>query len=95
MNLKELSEHLGLSQTTVSRALGGYPEVKEATRQRVEAAAARFNYRPSRSALNLATGRSMAVGHIIPLSENHEIMNPIFADFIAGEGDGMVIISDY
>ncbi len=41
MNLKELSARLGLSQTTVSRALNGYPEVSEATRRRVEAAARR------------------------------------------------------
>ena len=35
MNLRELSELLGVSQTTVSRALNGYPEVNEATRARV------------------------------------------------------------
>lgn len=87
MNLKELSHHLGLSQTTVSRALGGYPEVKEATRARVLAAAARNNYRPSRSAISLATGRSMAIGHVIPLSSNHEMVNPIFSDFVAGAGE--------
>ena len=39
MNLKQLAEHLGLSQTTVSRALNGYPEVREATRLRVQEAA--------------------------------------------------------
>lgn len=32
MNLKQLSEKLGLSQTTVSRALNGYSDVSEATR---------------------------------------------------------------
>ena len=35
MRLKDLAEHLGLSQTTVSRALNGYPEVNETTRLRV------------------------------------------------------------
>jgi LacI family transcriptional regulator len=29
MNLRELADSLGLSQTTVSRALNGYPEVRE------------------------------------------------------------------
>ena len=33
MRLKELARELGLSQTTVSRALNGYPEVSETTRQ--------------------------------------------------------------
>jgi LacI family transcriptional regulator len=87
MNLKELARELGLSQTTVSRALNGYPEVAEATRRRVAEAAERLNYRPNTRARSLATGRSMAIGHVIPLSTQNEIMNPIFADFIAGAGE--------
>jgi LacI family transcriptional regulator len=87
MNLKELAIQLGLSPTTVSRALNGYPEVNEATRERVMAAAKRTNYRPNTRAIRLATGRSLAVGHVIPIATRHEIVNPIFADFIAGAGE--------
>jgi LacI family transcriptional regulator len=87
MNLKQLSEQLGLSQTTVSRALNGYPEVNEETRRRVMDAAHRHNYQPNIRAKALATGRAMAVGHVIPISTKHEIVNPIFADFIAGAGE--------
>lgn len=87
MNLKELSEHLGLSQTTVSRALNGFPEVKEATRLRVLEAAKKHNYSPNLRAKNLATGRAMATGHVIPLSSKHEMVNPIFGDFVAGAGE--------
>ena len=87
MNLKELAYKLGLSPTTVSRALNGYPEVNEATREKVLAAARRHNYRPNARAIRLATGRAMALGHVIPLATRHEIVNPIFADFIAGAGE--------
>ncbi len=87
MNLKELAASLGLSQTTVSRALNDYPEVSEATRQRVKEAARRNNYRPNTRAKSLATGRTMAIGHVIPVSTRHEIVNPIFGDFIAGAGE--------
>ena len=87
MNLKELSAHLGLSQTTVSRALNGYPEVSEATRKRVAEAAGAVNYRPNTRAQGLATGRARTIGHVIPISTQHEMMNPIFADFIAGAGE--------
>ncbi|MEZ5886412.1 MAG: substrate-binding domain-containing protein [Paracoccaceae bacterium] len=87
MNLKELSERLGLSQTTVSRALNGFPEVSEATRAKVQAAARHYNYRPNMRARGLATGRAMAIGHVIPVSSKHEIVNPVFADFIAGAGE--------
>jgi LacI family transcriptional regulator len=87
MNLKDLSHLLGLSPTTVSRALNGYPEVNEATRDKVMAAAKRHNYKPNTRAIRLATGRAMAVGHVIPVETQHEIVNPIFADFIAGAGE--------
>ncbi|KJZ20022.1 LacI family DNA-binding transcriptional regulator [Loktanella sp. S4079] len=87
MNLKELSKNLGLSQTTVSRALNGYPEVSAATRKRVEQAAKEFNYHPSTRAKGLATGRALAIGHVIPVSTQHEMVNPVFGDFIAGAGE--------
>ncbi|MEY1555447.1 substrate-binding domain-containing protein [Yoonia sp. R2331] len=87
MNLKELSSQLGLSQTTVSRALNGYPEVSESTRQRVMAAAEQFHYAPSTRAKGLATGKALAIGHVIPTTKSHEMVNPIFADFIAGAGE--------
>lgn len=87
MNLKELATNLGLSPTTVSRALNGYPEVNESTRERVMAAAKRHNYLPNTRAIRLATGRAMAVGHVIPIATKHEIVNPVFADFIAGAGE--------
>ena len=84
MNLKELSKILGLSQTTVSRALNGYPEVNEATRKRVAEAARQHNYSPNKRAMGLATGRSMTIGHVIPTSTQHEMVNPVFGDFVAG-----------
>ncbi len=87
MNLKELSTKLGLSQTTVSRALNGYPEVSEETREKVRRAAEEHNYRPNTRARSLATGRTMAIGHVIPVSTKHEMVNPVFGDFIAGAGE--------
>ncbi|SMX36002.1 substrate-binding domain-containing protein [Maliponia aquimaris] len=88
MNLKELAEHLSLSQTTVSRALNGYPEVSEKTRERVLRAAQKLNYSPNARAKGLATGRAQAIGHVLPISDRHQhdMVNPIFGDFIAGAG---------
>ncbi|MBV0912082.1 LacI family DNA-binding transcriptional regulator [Anianabacter salinae] len=87
MNLKELAHTLGLSPTTVSRALNGYPEVAEATRERVQSAARKHNYQPNARAQRLATGRAMAIGHVIPVSDRHEMVNPVFADFVSGAGE--------
>jgi LacI family transcriptional regulator len=71
----------------VSRALNGYPEVNEATRLRVMSAAKEHNYHPNTRAIRLATGRAMAVGHVIALTNQHELVNPVFADFVAGAGE--------
>lgn len=87
MNLKELADALSLSPTTVSRALNGYPEVSESTRQKVVAAAERLNYRPSARARSLALGRTMSIAHVLPVSNRHEMVNPIFTDFIAGAAE--------
>lgn len=87
MNLKQLSKQLGLSQTTISRALGGYPEVSEATRTRVQLAAEQNNYRPNTRAKSLATGRAMAIGHVISFNSKNEVVNPIFSEFISGASE--------
>lgn len=84
MNLKDLAASLGLSQTTVSRALNGYPEVSETTRKRVAEAAREHGYRPDSRARSLATGKAMAVGLVLPMTAKQEIVNPVFADFVAG-----------
>jgi LacI family transcriptional regulator len=86
MNLKELAKLLDLSQTTVSRALNGYPEVGADTRRRVAEAAQRMGYRPNPHAMRLATGKSHAIGHVLP-ADGVLMIDPLFADFIAGAGD--------
>jgi LacI family transcriptional regulator len=86
MNLKQLAKHLNLSQTTVSRALNGYPEVNAETRRRVDEVARRVGYRPNPHAMRLATGRSHAIGHVLP-SDRMLLIDPHFSDFIAGAGD--------
>jgi LacI family transcriptional regulator len=86
MNLKEFALKLGLSQTTVSRALSGYPEVKAETRERIEAAALQYGYHPNRAAIGLATGRAGAIG--IVLKANSEF-GPHMSEFLGGLGSAL------
>lgn len=86
MNLKQLADMLSLSQTTVSRALNGYPEVAEVTRLRVEAAAKRYGYRPNPSARRLATGKAGMIGYVMPTGAMVDI-DPHFVEFLSGLGD--------
>lgn len=86
MNLKQLSEMLGLSQTTVSRALNGFPEVSEATRERVLEAAEKTGYRPNKAAQQLATGRARSIGLVMPASPEHH-SDVHFGEFLSGIGE--------
>lgn len=61
MSIQALADSLGLSISTVSRALNGYSDVSAKTRSRVEAAAKALNYHPDPMAHRLATGRTGAV----------------------------------
>jgi LacI family transcriptional regulator len=83
MNLKELALTLGLSQTTVSRALNGYPEVNEATRIRVAEAAARLGYRANANARRLATGRAGSFGMVL----RTDSYGPHTVEFLGGLAD--------
>ncbi|MTI17086.1 LacI family transcriptional regulator [Rhodobacteraceae bacterium RKSG542] len=83
MSLKKLAEHLGLSQTTVSRALNGYSDVSKETRERVSIAAKELGYRPNESARRLATGRSNIIGVAFPTDEN-KLVDPHFTEFLSG-----------
>ncbi|AWI59896.1 substrate-binding domain-containing protein [Sinorhizobium fredii] len=79
MKLKEFARQLGLSPTTVSRALSGYPEVSEKTRQRVAEEAVRLGYRPNINAVRLVTGRAGAIGVVMGRSGEFQ-----FAEFMSG-----------
>jgi LacI family transcriptional regulator len=83
MNLRALSTLLGLSQTTVSRALNGFPEVAEETRVRVQAAADLHGYRPSAAARRLATGLSGTLGVVFP-RERNMLGDLLFTEFLSG-----------
>jgi LacI family transcriptional regulator len=83
MNLRNLSSILGLSQTTVSRALNGFPEVSEETRVRVRAAAELHGYRPSAAARRLATGQSGTLGVVFP-RERNMLGDLLFTEFLGG-----------
>ncbi len=68
-SLKELAQHLGLSQTTVSRVInnsGSTHRISAATQKRVLAAAAEMNYKASPLARGLRSRRSQTIGVMVP-----------------------------
>ncbi|MEX0307217.1 MAG: LacI family DNA-binding transcriptional regulator [Ruegeria sp.] len=83
VKLDELAEFLGLSKSTVSRALNGYPDISDATRKRVETTARKMGYRPLSHAQAIRTGRVRAIAMVIN-SEEPDRHNPFLQDFLAG-----------
>lgn len=64
-NLRTLATELGLSVTTVSRALKDGPEVRPETRARVKDAAEKLGYVPDAGGVYLRTGRTMKVCSVL------------------------------
>lgn len=86
VTLKDVAEEVGVSITTVSRALAGYDDVAEATRERVEAAASELGYVPNITARRLQKQRTDTLGFIIP-TFGPRFSDPFFSEFIAGIGN--------
>lgn len=82
MSLKAIATALGISVTTVSRALGGFSDVSASTRARVEAEARRRGYRPNTQARRLKTGKTDAVGLVYP---EHDVPfnSSVFMDMVS------------
>lgn len=86
VTIRDVAQQLHLSITTVSRALDGYDDVAEQTRERVIRTAREMGYVPSRAARQLRRQRADAIGYILPAS-GPRFTDPFFSEFIAGLGD--------
>ncbi|MBS1511297.1 MAG: LacI family DNA-binding transcriptional regulator [Bacteroidetes bacterium] len=68
--LKKISEILGLSISTISRALKDHPDISAKTKQRVVELATTLDYEPNANAINLRTSNSKLFGLIVPSISN-------------------------
>lgn len=66
VTIKDIASELGLSTSTVSRALTGGGEIRESTRQKIRETAQRLGYHPNLLARNLSSHRSGIIGIIVP-----------------------------
>ncbi len=65
-NIFDVARLAGVSHQTVSRVINDLPNVRPATRARVQQAIAQLNYRPSPAARALVTRRTRTIGLIVP-----------------------------
>src|SRR2546425_3754510 len=74
----------GVSASTVSRALSGYPHVAPATREAIRDAAATLRYHPNLIAQDLAKGLSQTIGLLLP-----DTVSPFWGRLIKGIETGL------
>jgi LacI family transcriptional regulator len=84
--IKDVARVLSVSITTVSRALDGYADVAEETRELVVRTAHEMGYTPNRAARQLRRQRSDTIGYILP-TEKPQFADAFYSEFIAGLGD--------
>src|SRR5690242_17574297 len=73
--VKDIATAVGVSVATVSNVLNGKPNVGEVIRGKVLRAAKRLDYRPNRAAQAMRTGRTRAIGLVLP-----DLTNPFFPE---------------
>jgi LacI family transcriptional regulator len=83
--IRDVAKKLKLSITTVSRALDGYDDVADETRDLVVKTARQMGYSPNRAARQLRRQKSDTIGFILPAGAQH-FSEPFFTEFIAGLG---------
>jgi len=79
VTIKDIAKTLGISASTVSRALKDHPDISPKTKQMVQAFAEKVNYRPNALALNLRRSKTNTIGIILP-----EIVHHFFSSVLSG-----------
>ena len=79
VTLKQIAKELDVSISTVSKSLKDNPEISIETRQKVQAFAKMYNYKPNNIALSLKNKKTKTIAVIIP-----EIVHHFFATVISG-----------
>ncbi len=82
ITIKDIAGELGISASTVSRALANSPLVKPETREAVQALAKKYNFQPNYTALSLRSNQTKTIGVIIP-----QIVHNFFSLVIRGIED--------
>ena len=83
VTIKDLSKSLGVSRSTISKALNDRPDVASATKARILEAARELGYQPSAAARNLRRQRTNKIGLVV----NYPIYR--VSDFLAELIPGM------
>ncbi|MFY0604529.1 MAG: LacI family DNA-binding transcriptional regulator [Flavobacteriaceae bacterium] len=94
ITLKELSKKLGVSISTISKALNDSHEISATTKKRIKEVAALHNYQPNKIAVNLKSGKTKTIGVVIPSTQNYFFAQVLFGiEEVISASDYNIIIS--
>lgn len=79
ITITDIAKTLGISASTVSRALSDHPDIKEETKKKVQQLANESYYKPNSIAQSLKNNRTSIIGVIVP-----EIKHDFFSSAISG-----------
>lgn len=82
VTIKDIAKELGISPSTVSKALKGHPDISPDTKKAVRELVERWHYKPDPIALSLKSGLTKTIGVIVP-----EIVHYFFSTVISGIED--------
>ena len=82
IRLKDIAQELNISVVTVSKVLRKHPDIGPETRQKVLQRIKELNYRPNLAARALVTGRTHAVGLVVP-----DLVHPFFGQVAKARSD--------
>lgn len=82
VTIKDIARELGISPSTVSRALKDHPDISTETKKLVHSLAEKLNYQPNVVALSLRQKKTNTIGVIIP-----ELVHFFFSTVISGIED--------
>jgi len=86
ITLKDIAQKSGYSVTTVSRALAGYSDVNEQTRQHIQGIASGLGYHPNLLARQFRNQRTHTLGLIIP-AHDYTFSTGFYSQLMLGIGD--------
>ncbi|MCK0118856.1 LacI family DNA-binding transcriptional regulator [Isoptericola sp. S6320L] len=92
-NIRQVAQLAGVSHMTVSRVLNDHPNIREATRRRVEEAIEELGYRPSMTARALATQRSRRIGVLVESAMTFGPTSTLYAVESAARASGYEVSS--
>ncbi len=86
VTLRDVARQAGVSPTAVSFAYNAPHQLSQATREHILDTAEQLGYQPHPVARTLATGRTNAIGLLVPTSLNWMLHDPLFTHFLGEIG---------